>query len=53
MKIISICALLVLTGCQAVDKNKDSIKSFAHDVFDEGIDDATKKIEKKSNPEKK
>lgn len=39
MKIISICMLLVLTSCTAIEKNEASVKKIAHDAIDEVIDE--------------
>ena len=40
MKKFSICLLLLLTSCNALVKHKDDFKPIAHDMVDEGIDNA-------------
>lgn len=47
MKLISTIVVLLLTSCQAFEKNEPQIKQVAHDTVDEIIDDAAKDIEKK------
>lgn len=47
MKKFSIAMLLLLTSCQAFEKNEASLKQTAHDVVDEVIDDTVEKADKK------
>lgn len=43
MKLFSIFVLLVLTSCEALEKNESSLKKTAHDAIDEMIDEAVEK----------